>query len=39
VPGTRLTQGGPLSPKVIEHLQDAVEQHAGTAISAIWKVV
>jgi hypothetical protein len=25
VPGTRLTQGGPLSPKVIDHLQDAVE--------------
>jgi hypothetical protein len=29
VAGTRLTQGGPLSPKVIDHLQDAVKQHAG----------
>jgi len=29
LPGTRVTQGGPLSPKVIDHLQNAVEQRAG----------
>ncbi|OYV50330.1 MAG: hypothetical protein B7Z78_11535 [Rhodospirillales bacterium 20-60-12] len=28
-PGTRLTQRGLLSPKVINHLPDAVERHAG----------